>query len=127
MQQHPRFFLGLIVVIAIIAAVFVYPTSFLGKYRSWRLGLDLVGGTHLVYEVDLSQVPQADRPSVLNGLRDVIERRVNLFGVSEPQVYIAQSGEQAQLIADLAGISDVSQAITLIGETPLLDFREVKG
>lgn len=125
MQNHPRFFLGLIVVVAVLAAFFVYPTSFLGKHRPWRLGLDLVGGTHLVYGVDLGLVPQADRSSVLNGLRDVIERRVNLFGVSEPQVYIAESGEQAQLIADLAGISDVSEAITLIGETPLLDFREV--
>lgn len=125
MQQHPRFFLGLIIVVAILATVFIYPKHFGGTFRPWRLGLDLVGGTHLVYEVDLVDVAETDRSSVLNGLRDVIERRVNLFGVSEPQVYVAQSGDRANLIVDLAGIRDVSEAITLIGATPLLDFREV--
>jgi len=124
MQKHPKFFLGLIIIVAIAAAFFIYPNSFSTKHRPWRLGLDLVGGTHLVYEVDLSQVNSTDRPSVLNGLRDVIERRVNLFGVSEPQVYVAQSGSTSNLVVELAGVKDVSDAIKQIGETPLLDFRE---
>lgn len=91
----------------------------------WRLGLDLVGGSHLVYNVDLSNVPSKDQTSVLNGLRDVIERRVNLFGVSEPQVYLGKSGERSELIVELAGIKDIAQAIQMIGTTPMLDFREV--
>jgi preprotein translocase subunit SecD len=62
---------------------------------------------------------------VIAGLRDVIEKRVNLFGVSEPQVYTAQTGNQAQLIVDLAGVKNISDAINQIGQTPLLDFREV--
>ncbi len=124
MQKHPRFFLGLIILVAILAAVFVYPKGWGAKYRPWRLGLDLVGGTHLVYEVDLSTVANSDRSSVLAGLRDVLERRVNLFGVSEPQVYVAQSGDTSDLVVELAGIRDVSQAIKLIGETPFLEFRE---
>lgn len=125
MQQHPRLFLGLVILVAIAAGIFVYPKWWGGNVRPWRLGLDLVGGTHLSYEVDLANVPDSDRTSVLSGLRDVIERRVNLFGVSEPLVYIARSGQTSSVVVELAGIKDVTQAIKLIGETPLLDFRTV--
>ncbi|MDP2705632.1 MAG: protein translocase subunit SecD, partial [bacterium] len=55
----------------------------------------------------------------------VIEKRVNLFGVSEPRIYTEKVGDQNRLVAELAGIKDVDEAIKQIGETPLLDFREV--
>lgn len=126
MKKNPLFFLFLIVLVAIAAAFFVYPKNFGAKFMPWRLGLDLVGGSHLVYKVDLSQVAGGERDSVLNGLRDVIERRVNLFGVSEPQVFVAKSAGEDNLIVELAGIKEIGQAIQLIGETPLLDFREVE-
>ncbi len=117
--------LGVIVLFAIVAGLFVYPKWLGRQWRPWRLGLDLVGGSHLIYQIDLKNVKPNDREGVVNGLRDVIERRVNLFGVGEPQVFIASQGEQSQLIVELAGVQDISQAITQIGETPLLDFREV--
>jgi protein-export membrane protein SecD len=125
MRRHPGLFLSLIVIVAIAAVFFVYPKGMGTKFMPWKLGLDLVGGSHLVYEVDLSNVSSTDQNSVIAGLRDVIEKRVNLFGVSEPQIYTAQSGNQAQLFVELAGVKNVSDAINQIGETPLLDFREV--
>lgn len=89
----------------------------------FHLGLDLVGGVHLLYEADFSEhgggVSQAD---AMEGVRDVIERRVNFFGVAEPVVQI--SGDN-RLIVELAGITDVQEAIKLIGETPFLEFREL--
>ena len=91
----------------------------------WRLGLDLVGGTQLMYSVDLSSISTGDQGSVMNGLRDVIERRVNLFGVSEPNVSIAKSGDSSRLVVELAGIKDVKSAIDEIGTTPFLLFAEV--
>ena len=127
MKQRPVFLLLTILLLAIVAGVFIAPKWLGAKYRPWRLGLDLIGGTNLIYEVDMSNVADNDRASVMNGLRDVIERRVNLFGVSEPQVVSAQQGGAYRLIVDLAGIKDVSQAINEIGSTPLLDFREVIG
>src|SRR5688572_9930329 len=54
--------------------------------KDYNLGLDLQGGAHLVYEADMSSVPADDRASALEGIREVIERRVNAFGVSEPIV-----------------------------------------
>src|SRR5579864_5851856 len=126
MRQHPGLFLTIIVLIAIAAGFFVYPKWIGAKWQPWHLGLDLVGGSHLVYGIDLSHVSSTDQGSVVQGLRDVIEKRVNLFGVSEPQVYTAESGNTAQLIVDLAGVKEVSQAIQEIGTTPALDFREVE-
>lgn len=119
------FFITILLVSA-IAGVFVYPKGYGATWRPWRLGLDLVGGTHLVYEIDTKDVGSGDRDSVANGLRDVIEKRVNLFGVAEPQVSIGKSGDTYRLIVELAGVKDVKDAIKQIGETPQLTFAEVE-
>jgi preprotein translocase subunit SecD len=87
--------------------------------RPFHLGLDLLGGTHLVYQADLSKITGSANDA-MQGVRDVVERRVNLFGVSEPVVQISGTN---QLIVDLAGIKDVNQAIQLIGQTPFLEFK----
>lgn len=90
----------------------------------FKLGLDLQGGTHLVYQADLSNIEPKNYMDSMQGVRDVIERRVNLFGVQEPVVQINKAGSHYRLIVELAGIKDVSQAIKMIGQTPALDFRE---
>lgn len=117
----------IILIVAIIAGLFAYgELDFLPSWfkKPYRLGLDLSGGTRLIYEADLSQVAEADRDSAMNGLRDVIERRVNLFGVSEPRVEVVQVGDSYRLNVELAGVKDINQAIQMIGETPYLEFRE---
>jgi protein-export membrane protein SecD len=92
----------------------------------FRLGLDLQGGTHLVYEADVSNIPEADRGDALNGARDIIERRVNVFGVDEPLVQVSRNASgDYRVIVELAGIKDVNEAIKMIGETPLLEFKEL--
>jgi protein-export SecD/SecF family membrane protein len=90
----------------------------------FRLGLDLQGGTHLVYQADLSGIEEKERSASMDGIRDVIERRVNLFGVAEPLVQINKAGDSYRLIVELPGIKDVNQAIKMIGETPYLEFKE---
>lgn len=128
--------IGIIILTAIVG-VFVYPPlklsggfipfDFGAKYFPWRLGLDLIGGSHLVYEIDMKDVTSSERDSVASGLREVIEKRVNLFGVSEPQVITAKEGDSYRLIVELAGIKDVLMAINEIGATPFLEFREIVG
>lgn len=86
----------------------------------FKLGLDLQGGTHLVYEGDLTNIPEADQGDAMSSVRDVIERRVNAFGVAEPVVQVA--GEN-RLIVELAGVKDINAAIKEIGLTPFLEFR----
>ena len=93
----------------------------------FKLGLDLSGGTHLVYKADVSQVDATEMKTSMDSLRDVIERRVNIFGVSEPIVQVQNGGfsnaGEERLIVDLPGVTDVSKAIEMIGQTPMLDFR----
>ncbi|MFH1161954.1 MAG: protein translocase subunit SecD [Candidatus Jorgensenbacteria bacterium] len=116
-----------LVALSLGAALFSYEPLWqrISSFRPWSLGLDLAGGSLLTYEIDLKDVAAADRSSVVSGLRDVIEKRVNLFGVAEPRVYAESAGETQRLVAELAGIRDVGQAIKEIGATPFLEFREV--
>jgi len=134
MQQKYYIFIG-VIVLALIAGIFSYPNYFNsgvdflnGKFswtlphfpdKSYVLGLDLQGGVSLVYQADLSEV--TDSTGAMSGLRDVIERRVNMFGVSEPVVQI--QGED-KLLVELPGVTDVQQAIQMIGQTPYLEFDE---
>ncbi|MEK7102915.1 MAG: protein translocase subunit SecD [Patescibacteria group bacterium] len=92
--------------------------------RDFALGLDLQGGTHLVYEADMKDVANADKDSALEGVRDVIERRVNIFGVSEPVVQTSKTGGAYRVIVELAGVSDPTKTIEQIGERTLLEFKE---
>lgn len=114
-----------VLILFIASAIFVLPVWFGKDNRPWRLGLDLVGGSYLVYEIDMKDVSLGDRQSVVDGLQKVMESRINAFGVSEPQVYSAKEGDSYRLVVELAGIKDVKQAVEQIGRTALLNFREV--
>lgn len=135
----------IVILVAIFLAFFIYPPSwnkaadlFNTKFKlqgssykiphffktpSFRLGLDLLGGTHLVYKANLFQIANQKPEEAMAGVRDVIERRVNLFGVAEPLVQIEG---RDRLVVELAGIKDVNIAIQLIGQTPFLEFKEEK-
>ncbi len=100
-------------------------TSFGHINMPFVLGLDLQGGTHLEYEADLSMVPSTEQASALDGVRDVIERRVNAMGVSEPLVQTTRAGENYRVSVELAGVRDINEAINMIGETPILEFKVI--
>ena len=129
-----------IFILAFLSANFVYPQCFdrkidvLNSEFSWELphfwslpfkfGLDLQGGSRLIYEADLSAVPENEKEAALDGVRDVIERRVNIFGVSEPRIATSKVGGSWRLVVELPNVQDVNQALEWIGETPLLEFKE---
>jgi preprotein translocase subunit SecD len=97
--------------------------------RPFRFGLDLVGGTELVYKADTSRV--TDVSGAMESLKEVIERRVNVFGVSEPLIQTESAGlvsgnSEHRLIVELPGVTDLEQAKALIGQTPVLEFRLAK-
>lgn len=112
-------------IVATVALVF-----FLAKGdKDFVFGLDLAGGSALTYKIDTSSLPKdADVNASVASLRDVVERRVNLFGVREPTVttqYSRLAGEW-RLVVELPGVTDVIAAQKMIGETPVLDFRTPK-
>lgn len=95
------------------------------KETPFRLGLDLQGGAQLVYQADVSQISDSDRDDLLEGVKEVIERRVNAFGVSEPIIQVNKTIDgDYRVIVELAGVKSVDDAIKEIGETPRLEFKE---
>ncbi|OGE29349.1 protein-export membrane protein SecD [Candidatus Daviesbacteria bacterium RIFCSPHIGHO2_01_FULL_40_11] len=98
--------------------------NFLGIFPL-KLGLDLQGGTELILETQMDKIGSEDRDSALESAKGVIERRVNLFGVSEALVQTSKLGEQRRILVELPGIKDASSAANLVGKTAQLDFREL--
>ncbi|MCL5411738.1 MAG: protein translocase subunit SecD [Patescibacteria group bacterium] len=96
------------------------------KELNIKEGLDLQGGTRLVLQADMKDIASEDRDKALESARDVIDRRVNLYGVSEPLVQTSKSGNDYRIIAELPGVKDINQAKDLVGKTALLEFREFK-
>lgn len=113
----------IIITIFVLALLVVVPIDegVLGK-RGLRLGLDLQGGTHLVYQADFSSVEPGAEAEALSGAIAVIEKRVNVLGVTEP--VIQKLGED-RIVVELAGISEIEKAKNLIGQMALLEFGEL--
>ena len=119
------------------ALVFIALGVFLGWYvlsseknqtNPFRLGLDLSGGSYLVYQADVSEIDPTEVGDSMDALRDVIERRINAFGVAEPNVTtevhsLGIEGEEQRLIVELPGVTDLDEAVEMIGQTPLLEFK----
>ena len=121
---------ALILVVVLLAGIIDWPKGpdikigdYFKEVKVYQ-GLDLLGGTSLTYEADMSKVPVADRDSSLEGVKAVINRRINALGVSEPTIQTSSSLNTYRVIIELPGISDVNEAVKLIGQTAQLEFRE---
>ncbi len=122
---------GLVLLVVIGLAAWVaspkHPHIKLGSFErslDMKLGLDLRGGTRLVYRANVDAAKGEDPAESLAGVRDVIERRVNSFGVSEPVIQTNKVEGEYRVIVELAGVQDPEEAKRLIGQTPTLDFRK---
>lgn len=124
----------LIAGLTIVSAYICYPNSTLklnifglniNKTFNLSLGLDLYGGSRLVFDADTSNLKVDRKPEALNSLRNIIEKRVNLFGVSESNVRLSSFEGKEMVVVELPGITDPSEAENLIGQTAQLNFVEV--
>ncbi len=99
------------------------------KKFEFKKGLDIQGGVHVVLQADMKNIAENDRLNAIESVKNVIERRVNLFGVSEPVIITSKIGvgEKAEyrVIVDMPGVSNTKDAINLIGETAQLEFRSL--
>lgn len=125
-----RLIWGFVLLIIVGLAAWVdspkHPSITIGSFHrdlNMKLGLDLRGGTRLVYRANVEAAGEQEPLEALTGVRDVIERRVNAFGISEPLIQTNKVGEEYRVIVELAGVQDPDEAKELIGQTPLLDFR----
>ncbi|MEZ7820876.1 MAG: protein translocase subunit SecD [Patescibacteria group bacterium] len=113
---------GILTIFTVLTTIPNGPDLF-GKQTKLHLGLDLQGGTHLVFQADTSKIAEADKQSAVDGAKDAIEKRINVFGVSEPLVQTSKVGNDYRVIVELPGVTDTAKAIKMIGETPLLEFK----
>jgi preprotein translocase subunit SecD len=89
-----------------------------------RRGLDLKGGSQLLYEADLSKKdPAATDAEAMASVIDKIQRRVNQYGAAEP---VIQKLGTDRILVQLPGVEDINEALKLIGQVAELDFREQK-
>jgi preprotein translocase subunit SecD len=87
-----------------------------------NLGLDLQGGSRIVYEADISKFEGAEKERAMESLRTVIDRRVNALGVTEPNIYTTKIGDSRRLAIELPGV-DIDSAKEIIGATSKLEFK----
>ena len=88
-----------------------------------ELGLDLQGGSHLVYQAVDSETgdPIIPRQEQMDSLKQSIERRVNASGLGEPIIQLLGDN---RLLIQLPGVRDTKRAKSLIGETAQLNYKE---
>lgn len=117
---------GLILLLTVACGIVSYGYPVFGKKFDLSLGLDLSGGSHLVFEADTSNLKDDQKEQAIKSLRNVIEKRVNLFGLSEPNVVNSSFEGKDRIIVELPGINDPKEAVDLIGQTAQLIFVEIK-
>ncbi len=122
MKRRENFlFLFVIILLALGLCVVLPINKGLLFNKDFQLGLDLKGGSYLLYEADLSQKdPSMTNAQAMAAVKSTIERRVNAYGVTEPIIQLQGSN---RLLVELPGVKDVNQAISLIGQVAQLEFK----
>lgn len=115
-----------LILIFILFLLALYINSPLQKKFDLTLGLDLAGGSHLVFETDTSKISSEKKKTSLSSLKEVIERRVNLFGIAEPNVQTSNFEGKDRIVVELPGVKDTKQAVDIIGKTAQLVFATVQ-
>ncbi len=124
---------AIILIITILSGLIDWPTGpslNIGSYsKEFKVhkGLDLQGGAHLVFELDTSKLDDESKKTAAESVKNVIDRRINGLGVTEPVIQSAKIGGKEAVIVELPGVSDVNEAVNLIGKTAQLVFQEIKG
>ena len=98
----------------------------IGLDQEYKLGLDLQGGSHLVFLIETKKIDPKDVTSAVEAARNIIEKRINFFGVSEPSIYLSKDAGVYKISVDIPGNKNPQQAIKQIGKVADLDFREYR-
>lgn len=144
-MKNPRLLFLVIILITLFAVYINLPSSFsfqgktynfkynanylvqkynLGKALEFRQGLDLKGGVSITFRAGVDDIPVSERESALESAKSVIERRINLYGVSEPLIQTAKVNDDFRVIVELPGVTNVEEAINLVGATAKMTFWE---
>ena len=127
MRKGNVYLLFFILALFCVSLWIIWPSTEIFGRKDFTLGLDLRGGSHLVYKIDLAKKdPSQSDADVIEGVKQKIERRVNAYGVTEPVIQTIRSEDGDFILVQLPGIKDIDEALNLIGKTAELDFREME-
>jgi len=104
------------------------PTINIGSFKrdlNIRQGLDLQGGTEVTLEDNMKDIVASDRSDALDSAKEIIARRVDLYGVAEPSIKTVVSQDTYRILVALPGVTNPEEALALIGQTASLDFYEM--
>lgn len=119
-----------LIIIVVASAIFIdrsgAEVNIFGWKRSFNIvqGLDLKGGTQLTYELDLSNTAKDQQGQAIESVKNVLERRINSLGTTEPVIQATKIGSKEAIVVELPGITNVDDAIKTIGKTAMLEFME---
>jgi len=121
MIKWSRFFLFLVVVasLAVLIATTTIPVA-----NNIKLGLDLKGGFEILYEVEPIDKNEKVTPELMLAVKEMVERRVNIGGVTEPEISVEGTN---RLRVKLAGATNQDELRNLIGKPAKLTFRDEQG
>lgn len=104
------------------------PESVRGRFDKLavNLGLDLQGGLHLEYKLDLSNVSDEKKSEAKDAVQAAAERKVNAYGVGEPIVWLSERGSETYLMVEIPGVKNIEDVKNVIQKAPLLEFKEKK-
>lgn len=125
MKKGNIYLLALIIILFFFTLWIILPLDEgkLGR-PALTLGLDLSGGSYLVYKADLDKRdPSQSEDDAMEGVLEKIKRRVNAFGIEDP---IIQRQGRDLILVQLPGIEDAEAAVAAIGQVARLDFRELQ-
>lgn len=120
-MKSPRLVSWLILLLVLVCIIIQLPIF---KDIKYKKGLDLEGGTNIVLKADMKNIPSGQRDEALESTRAVIERRVNVFGVSEPVIQTATANNDYRIVVELPGVP-YDEAASLVAAVGNLEFREV--
>lgn len=90
---------------------------------SLKKGLDIQGGMQIVLDADMSNIPELERQQALESVKEVITRRVDLYGIMEPSVQTAVGAGKYRVYVELPGVTNPDEALSLVGQTAKLEFQ----
>lgn len=125
MKRRAWWTLLFIAIITGLAVMVIWPHD-VWFVRGVRLkpGLDIQGGTQLVYQLETSSLEAGERDDAIAGVQEAIRRRIDAFGVTEPSIYTRQIGDVTAINVELPGVQNIEEAKSLIGRTAKLEFWE---
>lgn len=92
---------------------------------SFKEGLDLKGGIRILLKADVSGIADSEKDNAVESAKEIISNRINFLGVSEPNISTSKINDEYRIIVEIPGIDNVAEAVSLIGKTAQLRFKQL--